>query len=141
MRLSRNNFMYTCSVCDRVGGRNAQEREMLDAVKSAVQGRAEQIVICVEFPLSENMRLDVVLVPCHATTVRHLIALELDGTDHGHKPRQYGMSQNEAFNAAAARDREKDRAVRATGMQFARIAKHKIVQVQQILDDMLDSSV
>lgn len=112
--------VYTCSVCEQKKGRNVQECHMLDEVKKVVQSRDEGYVICVQVPLA-GTRCDVVLLPLHATSVSQLLVLELDGVDHEHKPRQYGMSLDESFNASVDRDNMKARLVRDTGMQFARI--------------------
>lgn len=139
-----NDGKYVCSVCEQKGGRNVQECHMLEKVRCVVWARAEEFVICVQMPL-HSTRCDVVLVPLHATTVQQLTVLELDGTDHAHKPRQYGKGFNESFNAAARRDAMKAKLVRDEGMQFMRIGWSEVQQEHpawiQHLNDLLNIHV
>lgn len=116
---------YVCPVCNQAGGRNVQEVDMLQSLKRVVADRAEAFVVCVQMPL-QNLRCDVVLVPVHATRVQQLVVVELDGVDHAHKPRQYGKSFNESFNAAVQRDNTKEALVRREGMQFMRIDRSEL---------------
>ena len=83
--------------------------------------------MCVQFPLPKGLRCDVVLVPVAAKHVQHLIGIELDGVDHEHKPRQYGVSRARAFNKAVHRDSEKQKAVKEKGMSFVRVAISDVV--------------
>lgn len=111
---------YMCTVCQQSGGRNVQECHMLGKVRDVVGVRAEDYVICVQMPL-HGTRCDVVLVPVCASTVHQLVVLELDGSDHAHRPRQYGKGYNESWNLGVQRDNKKARLVRDEGMQFMRI--------------------
>lgn len=98
-------------------------------------------MVCSQMPLA-GTRCDVVLVPLHATAVSQLVVFELDGTDHWHKPRMYGMSLADAYNATIARDNKKERLVREHGMRFARIAicesaDERTAQMTAVLDSMM----
>lgn len=116
----RSDGEYKCSVCEQRGGRNRQECWMLEQVKRIVHARSELYVICVQLPL-HGTRCDVVLIPLHASAVTQLVVIELDGTDHQHKPRQYGLCLNDSFNAVAQRDSHKATLVKSEGMQFMRV--------------------
>jgi len=118
---------YECSVCHQQGGRNGQEVLLLKHVKDVLQARADPFVICSQMPL-EGTRCDAVVVPLHATSVNQLAVFELDGTDHFDKPRRYGMSMADAYNATVDRDNEKAKLVTDLGMQFARIAISESVE-------------
>lgn len=116
----RKDGKYKCSVCEQQGGRNRQECLMLEQVKRIVHARTEAYVICVQLPL-HGTRCDVVLIPLHATAIGQLIVIELDGIDHEHKPRQYGLCLNDSFNATVQRDCHKAALVQNEGMQFMRL--------------------
>lgn len=135
------NGLYRCTVCDKVGSGNSQETILLNAVKAVVQARREPIVCCCQMPLASK-RFDVVLIPLHATLVKHLVVLELDGTDHSHKPRLNGLSMNAAYNTVVDRDAEKARIVRDHGMLFMRISISEVpgTEWEQKLNDVLDQA-
>lgn len=103
---------------------------MLEALRCVLQARAEQFIVCSQLPL-QKLRCDVVIVPRHARSISQLIVVELDGTDHCHKPRQYGMSCNEAYNATVDKDNKKARVVTEWGMKFVRLSRQELLDVDQ----------
>lgn len=121
------NGMYPCSVCERQGGRNSQEVNMLNQIKHVVDARKEKIIVCCQVPVrgqagNYRQRCDVLLVPCAAQDVNQLVVIELDSTDHFEKPRQYGQSPTKAFNRAVVNDGNKNKAVYKAGMRLLRLA-------------------
>ena len=118
---------YKCSVCEQKRGRNQVEVSMLNRVKALLKHRQEHVVVCCQFPLGCQIpkslrRCDVVLVPLCAQQKHQLIGLELDGTDHAHKPRQNGLGKCEAYNRTVDMDNAKRQEVHAAGMRFTRVS-------------------
>lgn len=131
--LPRQDRLYTCSMCDREGKGNRQERSLMDQVKVVVRDRPERVLVCCQLPVAEwqssetdmssrRLRCDMVLVPDDAQHAHHMIGVELDGVDHEHKPRQYGRDSCEAYTATVYRDARKREAVLAMGMTFLRVS-------------------
>lgn len=116
-----------CPVCQKQGGQNGQEKEMLDKVRALLQSRTEAFLICCQLPLprvnDSMLRCDVVVVPCGARAVNHLIGVELDGTNHKDRPMTYGgISSIDGLNATVDSDNEKAIAVHEKGMRFVRVS-------------------
>ena len=159
------NGMYKCCVCDRNG--NRFEKEMLAKVKEELQPRPENIILCCQVPLERApldeerlrkqknarkpppLRIDVLLVRCDASKSSDMIAIELDGRDHGHDPfrtagpkrRRVTKSFESALSATFESDTEKSRAVEASGMRLLRVKKAELDGGPWIgeLNSMLDS--
>ena len=140
---------HRCPVCERQGGQNGQEKEMLDKVRALLDARAEQFFICCQLPLRREkrrvLRCDVVVVPRAAQAVDQLIGVELDGTNHEDRAMTYrGVSVDDSYNATRESDSEKGIAVRAKGMRFVRISwtcvrtsKHWHRQLSCQLDEIM----
>ena len=123
--------MYHCSVCEQLGDRNTHEKDMLEKVKDVVSCRKEEIIVCCQLPLplvQASLRCDVVLVPCAALEPRDMIAIELDSTDHGHNPWQYGDIRENAYNKKVAHENRKGAAIEKSGMSFLRVSLSEIHQ-------------
>ena len=123
--LSRVGHVHRCTVCMKAGGGNGQERWMLGKVRALVESRAEHILLCCQMPVGKKkqLRCDVVLVPCEATLVQHLIGIELDGSNHEGNPMQFRATSEDAFSDTAENDSTKEEAVLASGMRFVRLSR------------------
>lgn len=162
---SDENGMYECCVCARKG--NNCEKEMLAKIKEVLQPRQEKIILCRQVPLAKGrasqamhvpgkkaenkapLRCDVLLVPCAARKASDMIAIELDGRDHGHDPfrtagpkrRRVTKSLESALSATFKSDSKKRSAVEASGMRLLRVNKADLQGGPWIgqLNSMLDS--
>lgn len=128
------NGLYKCSVCQKKGGGNQQECHLLETLRGVLQARPEQFVICSQLPL-QKLRCDVVIVPRHARSVSQLIVVELNGTDHDYKPRQYGLAFEDAFNATVDRDSSKARLATQHGMHFFRLRRADVLNEDVVVDE------
>lgn len=123
--LSRVGDVHRCTVCMKAGGGNGQERWMLGKVRDLVEDRAERILMCCQLPVGRDkkMRCDVVLVPCAALSVQHLIGIELDGSNHEGNPMQFRATSEDEFSDTAENDSKKEQAVLESGMRFVRLSR------------------
>ena len=125
-KLKREQKEYKCSVCEKQGGKNGQEKSLLKQVECVVGSRPDRFLLCCQFPIGQQpgkprlLRCDILIVPVLAKHTHHMIVVELDGDDHGHKPRQYGRDASDGYSATVDSDNEKRDAVLAHGMQFLR---------------------
>lgn len=153
------NGMYKCSVCEKEGGQNRHEVEMLGKLRSVLDARKEHLVLCCQFPVvsaeasgqpsdkagdkdrdTTILKCDVVVVPCDARDVYDLIAVELDSDDHGSKPRQNRQADREkAYNLTVDNDSRKNCAVNDAGMRLLRVQRDDMAAGMSQLNTMLDS--